>query len=48
MERKKQTKICEGIDPNHIYELTRTISNNMSLGQEIRRYIWELEKNQTT
>lgn len=48
MDDKTQIIISDSIDPNYIYELTKTTSNDMSLGQQIRQYIWEIEKNLTT
>lgn len=37
-------ELIKKIDPKRIYELTKTTPNDMLLGEEIRKYIYELQK----
>lgn len=44
MNEVKDYEKAKKIDPNFIYELTKTTPNDMVLGEEIRKYIYEVEK----
>lgn len=41
---KKMVETVKKIDPVRVYEIVKENPNNMVLGEEIRRYINELEK----
>ena len=44
MNEVKNYEITQKIDTYFIYELIKTIPNDMVLGQEIRKYINEVEE----